>query len=86
MYISPTDNKHYKTPVRKQNFSIAPISNMITISDNVRISLNPCPHGLTTAYETLFSDGLLRFLTELVTTFDARCDKVSDNKNKFLNW
>lgn len=86
MYISPTDNKNYKTRSRKQNLNIASVLNMITISDNVRISLNPCPHGLTTAYETLFSDGLLRFLTELVTTFDTRCDKVSEkNKKEIVN-
>lgn len=84
-HISQTDNKHYKTRRENKYFGIAfPVepSNMITITDNVRISLNPCPHGLTTAYETLFCDGLLRFLTELVTTFDSRCDKVSCCKNK----
>lgn len=45
------------------------------------ISLAPCPRGLSLAYETLFSEDALRFLTDLVTTFDQQSDKVIFNTN-----
>ncbi|XP_037635197.1 malate synthase-like isoform X2 [Sebastes umbrosus] len=46
------------------------------MSGLVRMELSPPPSGLEAEYETLFTTGSLRFLHELISTFDEEVDQV----------
>ncbi|GLH01927.1 Malate synthase, glyoxysomal [Gryllus bimaculatus] len=52
------------------------IENTPSNPNDISIILEPCPVGLETAYNTLYSPDAIQFIAELVSTFDTRIEQL----------